>query len=76
MGGSLGKVLSFFNPFEFILLVMILISGLAEILDRHVSWFWYGILFLILLAAFASRQKIEKPVEKPAEKKDDIKTVK
>lgn len=66
MGGSIGKVISFFNPFEFILLTMILISGIAEIMGRHVSWFWYLLLVLMLLAAFASRQKI---VEQPKETK-------
>ena len=69
MGGSLGKVISFFNPFEFILLTMILISGITEIMGRHVSWFWYIILFLVLLVAFAQRQQKVEPEKKPEETK-------
>lgn len=66
LGGSVGKVVSLFNPFEFILLTMILISGIAEIAGRHVSWFWYVLLVLVLLAAFAQRQRVEQPkVESP-----------
>lgn len=75
MGGSIGKVVSLFNPFEFVLLIMILISGIAEIMGRHVSWIWYVILFVVLIAAFASRSKLEKQVEKPAEKKDGTKGI-
>ncbi len=67
MGGSISKVISMFNPFEFILLVMILISGAAELIGRDVSWFWYVILFVVLLVAFSSQQKVEQP------KKDDTK---
>lgn len=69
LGGSVGKVVSLFNPFEFIFLVMILISGLAEVLDRNVSWFWYVILFLVLLAAFSQRQQKVEPEKKPEEVK-------
>jgi len=67
LGGSFGKVVATFNPFEFIFFVMILISGLAEILDRSVSWFWYIILFLVLLVAFAQRQQKVEPEKKPEE---------
>lgn len=74
--GALGKVVSLFNPFEFTFFIMVLISGLAEILGKHVSWFWYVILFLVLLAAFASRTRLEKQVEKPAEKNNDAKITK
>lgn len=70
MGGSIGKVVSLFTPFEFVFLIMILISGIAEIMDRNVSWLWYVILFVVLLAAFASRQKVGQPKdEKKIEEK-------
>ena len=69
LGGSFGKVVATFNPFEFILLTMILISGIAEIMGRSVSWFWYIILFLVLLVAFAQRQQKVEPEKKPEETK-------
>jgi len=65
LDGSVGKVVSTFNSFEFIFLIMILVSGFAEILDRSVSWFWYVILFLVLLSAFAQRNKQVEPEKKP-----------
>lgn len=70
MGGSVGKVLTAFNPFEFVFFIMILISGFAELLGRHPSWMWYGFVLLVLLAAFASRNKVEPQKEiKPVDKK-------
>lgn len=69
MGGSVGKVLTAFNPFEFVFFVMILISGLAELLGRSPSWFWYGFLFLVLLVAFSQRSKVEPQKETKTESK-------
>ena len=69
LGGSMSKVVSTFNPFEFIFFVMILISGLAEIIDSDISWFWYVILFLVLLTAFYQRQYKIEPEKKPDEPK-------
>lgn len=70
LSGSVSKVMAAFNPFEFIFFIMILISGIAEILDRSVSWIWYVLVFLVLLVVFTSRQKVEQQKEdKPVETK-------
>jgi len=54
-GGSIGKVVSSFNPFEFILFVMILIAGLAELLGKDVSTIWYVLIFVLLFLGFIQR---------------------
>ena len=61
MGGSLGKAISSFNPFEFIFLIMVLISGLAELLGRSTSWFWYIIILLMFFSLPLRREEVEAP---------------
>jgi len=59
LGGSVGKVVATFNPFEFVFFVMILISGFAELIGRDVSWFWYVLTVLVLLVVLWQRWRVE-----------------
>lgn len=71
LGGSVGKVVSTFNPFEFIFFVMILLTGAAELLGRDVSWVWYVLVFILLFLGFVQRNRVELPKkeDKPTEVK-------
>ncbi len=57
-GGSIGKIVSTFNPFEFMFFVMILVTGLAEILNKNLSIMWYILVFILLFLGFIQRNSI------------------
>jgi hypothetical protein len=59
--GSVGKVVAAFSPFEFVFLVMILITGVSELFGRDVSWFWYVLIVFVLLVAFSQRRQQVEP---------------
>jgi len=50
---TLAKV--FVNPFDVLLGFIILVIGLVELLDRHVSWGFYTLAILILIASIFER---------------------
>jgi len=50
---TLAKV--FVNPFDVLLGFIILVIGLVELLNRHVSWGFYIIAILILIASVFER---------------------
>ena len=60
---------TFINPFDYIFGFVILIAGISELLERHISYGFYGITVCILLADLYERRHIPLPeVKKPIKK--------
>ena len=46
---------TFTNPFDILLGYLVFILGIVELIGRHVSWVFWGIVVLILIADVAER---------------------
>lgn len=66
LGGSIGKVVATFNPIEFILFVVVLMVGIAEIFAERRPWFLYIFSVVLLFVALAERRASQ---PKPEDKK-------
>ena len=62
----------FINPFDVLLGYLVLILGIAELLGRHISWFFWAFTTLILLSDLLERYlgipSDTKPKEKESKK--------
>lgn len=71
LGGAATAVSKVFtNPFDVLLGYLLLIAGVVELLGRHVSWFFWVIIILILFVDLLERRRdVVEPKKTKEEKK-------